>query len=425
MKIINAKILTDGHRMENYSVHTDNGKIVSVKPSFIKDTISYGQEDNNVFTLKQLKNLLTSSPGSALDLSFIQNMTLDLEYQYYIAPGFIDIHNHGAMMADAMDGTKEALDTIARFHAEHGVTTFLPTTMTAPLTSYVDVFNALKDFTPSVPVTIPGIHMEGPFLSAAAAGAQPSKDLLEPTDEHLKFLEQYHHLIKLMTVSPDVSGIARLMDFCYDHHITISGGHDSAIDTEVYEAINHHMASVTHIYCCSSGISRRNTPQKHIGLTQIGLLSPHLFCEVIADNCHVPRELFDLIYKCKGYQKICLVSDALRAAGMPPGQYYLGSRTDGTLVDVTEDVALLPGKNLFAGSITPIYKMVHTLACEHNIPLEEITYMASSAPADLLDLHGKGHIKEGFDSDFNVLSNDGSLIATFMNDSYIHFRDLH
>ena len=420
MKIINAKILTDGHRMENYSVHTDNGKIVSVKPSFIKDTICYGHEDNNVFTLKQLKNLLKVSPGLALDLSFIQNITLDLENQYYLSPGFIDIHNHGAMMADAMDGTKEALDTIARFHAEHGVTTFLPTTMTAPLTSYVDVFNALKDFTPSVPVTIPGIHMEGPFLSRAAAGAQPTESLLEPSEEHLNFLEKYDHLIRLMTISPDVTGVTQLMDFCFDHNIVISGGHDSAIDTEVYEAIEHHMASVTHIYCCSSGISRRSSPQKHIGLTQIGLLSPHLFCEVIADNCHVPSALFDLIYKCKGYKKICLISDALRATGMPPGQYYLGHKTDGTPVNVTENVALLPGSHLFAGSITPISRMVHTLKKHHNIPLEEISYMASAAQADLLGLTGKGRIKNDFDAEFNIMDNNGSLLCTLIKDQYIH-----
>lgn len=408
MKIIHANILTDGQSFKDYTIEINGTKITAVTPTRTPSA------DPSI-TFEQLK----AFHDSCLDL---RHTVIDMEGKDFICPGFIDMHNHGAMMADAMDGTFEALDTIARYHAEHGVTTFLPTTMTASSASYETIFHLLDTFTPSVPVSIPGLHMEGPYLSKAAAGAQPTEFLLTPTDENLNFLKKFHHHIKYMTISPDVPDIERLLDFCHDHGIIVSGGHDSAIDTEIYRAIDHHMACVTHIYCCSSTISRRNSPQKHLGLTEIGLSSPQLSCEVIADNCHIPLPLFELIYKCKGYRKICLVSDSIRATGMAPGQYFLGNATDGTLVDVTEDVALLPGQNLFAGSITPICKMVENLVSQGHYPLEEVTYMASSAQADLLHLESKGQIKAGFDAQLNIIDSQGKLLATLIHDHYQHFN---
>lgn len=415
MKIIHANVITDGQIYYDHSIEIKNNKIISVYPS--SEDASY--EHLSVISFAVLEKLYFEN--GSMDL---EDTVLDMNHRHYVCPGFIDIHNHGAMMSDIMDGTKEALDVIAQFHIKNGVTTFLPTTMTASFESYIKIFDMLDSFKSSVPVTIPGLHMEGPFLSKASAGAQPTDFLLKPDDENMAFFDRYCQHIKYMTISPDVPDICRLLDYCYTHNIITSGGHDNAIDTEIYDAINHHLKCVTHIYCCSSTISRRNSPQKHLGITEIGLLSPHLFCEVIADNCHIPPELFMLIYKCKGFKKICLISDSIRATGLKPGQYYLGNEIDGTLVDVTEQVALLPGKNLFAGSITPISKMVHMLIKHLHLPIEETVYMASTAPATMLNLANKGVIKENCDAELNILTNEGQHIATLVHNDYQNFNSI-
>ncbi len=405
MKLINATVLTNGHRYEPCTVTIQGRKIVDLQ---IQDA-----------------HFVSSKALSFDDFRCCQHLEEDMIIDLnglILCPGFIDIHTHGAAMADTMDATPEAFDTICKFHLSNGVSTFLPTTMTASLTEYEKVFNCFSRYIPPVPITIPGIHMEGPFLSPAAAGAQPSIHLLKPDKHSIDFFNKYYPYIKLMTLSPDVENIEAMYDFCNSHEIIISGGHDNANEIEVLKAINHNMTSVTHLYCCSSGITRRNAPQKHVGLTQIALMTPQISCEVIADDCHIPPILFDFILHCKDYQKIILVSDSLRATGMPPGTYILGNSENGVSVNVTESVALLPGTNLFAGSITPIYRMVEHLKARNQLPLEKISYMASASAANLLGLKEKGYIAPGFDADLNILSNEGKLLTTIIGHQYLNIH---
>lgn len=339
----------------------------------------------------------------------------------FICPGFIDIHNHGALLADAMDASSEAFDKISEYHLKNGVTSYLLTTMTAPLRDIKNVFKALKCHHSRLPVHILGCHMEGPFLSAPNAGAHPQQFLRIPDEESLRLIDRYRDCVKLITAAPNLPCIDRLLSYCREHGIIVSGGHDNAIDTEIESAILHGLSSVTHIYCCSSGISRRaGDYTKHLGITQIGLNNPDLFCEVIADSFHIPDDLFKFIYKCKGFQKICLVSDGLSASGLSPGQYYLGSKENGVEIIVDKNVALLKDKSAFAGSITPIASMVSHLVSDLHVPLEKAVYMASSAPAKLLKLANKGCIQKGFDAELNILDGSGHLIKTIIGEHFIH-----
>ncbi len=405
MKLFNAAVLSDGRRSEHCTVTIHGRQITEIVPD---DSRSIPE---NALTLDALRNCEKTE----------ESMNIDLENRV-LCPCFIDIHTHGAAMADTMDADPEAMDTICRFHLSHGVSTFLPTTMTASLSEYEKVFECFSRYTPPVPVTIPGLHMEGPFLSPAAAGAQPSVHLIRPDRYAVDFFKKYNQYIRLMTISPDVENIEAIYDFCNEHRIIISGGHDNSNEKEVFDALRHHMASVTHLYCCSSGITRRNTPQKHVGLTQIALMTPQLFCEVIADDCHIPPVLLDFILHCKDYRKLILVSDSLRATGMPPGTYILGNSETGVAVNVTEAVALLPGTNLFAGSITPVSRMVERLGARRQLPLEKLCYMASASAANLLGLKTKGYIAPGFDADLNILSEDGRLLATIIGHQYINIH---
>lgn len=395
LDIIHSTLLCDGRRIPNSYVRIEHQTITEIGPM----------------------NLWSSSKGN-----HIINAKNNL-----LCPGFIDIHNHGAMLADTMDADSESFDKISEYHLKNGVTSYLLTTMTSPLEDIQKVFDALRQYQNKIPVNILGIHMEGPFLSPEAAGAHPLHFLRFPDNESLNFILANRDLLKLITVAPELPHIDKLLSLCRKNHIVVSGGHDNAIDDEIIPAINAGLASVTHIYCCSSTISRRpGSLTKHLGLTQIGLSHSDLFCEVIADSCHIPDSLFKFIYRCKGFKKICLISDGLSASGLTPGNYFLGTRKNGVEVIVNEKVALLKSGNAFAGSITPISHMVSHLICQLGISPEKAVYMASSAPADLLHLKHKGHIKAGFDAELNLITDTGKLLKTIIGENFIyhHKEDL-
>lgn len=385
MDIINVNILEDGQAFEDCYIRVKGGVIEG-----------FGPMEN-----------YTSIGGTVIDGA-----------DNYICPGFIDIHNHGARSFDAMDGTREALEAISRYHLEHGVTDFLATTMTGPLSGVEKLCSLLGSGTVKQWAEIIGIHMEGPFVSPKNRGAQPEEYLLKPDAANLKIVEGFKDYVKLITAAPDVENLALLLDFCRKYHITVSGGHDGAVEDEIYEAIEGGMKSVTHLYCCTSSISRRQGPKKHIGLTEIGLFDDRLSAEVIADGHHIPDTLFRLIYKCKGYRKICLVSDGIRASGMDEGRYYLGDSKHGVLVEVKAGIAVLPEDNVYAGSITPINKMVERVVGNCEVPLAYACYMASTAQAELLKLTDKGHIRKGYAAHLNLLDKNGALMGTGIGEDW-------
>lgn len=385
MEIIHVNILEDGKAFEDCFIRITNQRIT--------------QTGSMKQYVKESKNVLDGMGC-------------------YICAGFIDIHNHGAMSYDAMDATKEALEAISAYHLEHGVTDFLATAMTGPLSQVEKLCGLLKKGMVKEKAQILGIHMEGPFLSSKNKGAQPEKYLLEPDGQNLKKLEAFKEFVKLITISPDVKNIEKLLTFCKENGIVVSGGHDSAIDDEIYSAIEYGMKSVTHIYCCSSSISRRGDAKKHIGLSEIGLEDSRLFTEVIADGCHIPDVLFNLIYKCKGYKKICLVSDQIRASGMKEGRHYLGDLRHGVLVEVLDGIAVLPEENVYAGSVTPINKMVERIVNNCKVPLECACYMASTSQADLLNLQDRGHVKAGYLAHLNLLDKHGVLLGTGIGEEW-------
>lgn len=389
LDIIHGHLLCDGHCFSDYYVRINGQTIIATGPM--------------TQWIPEANSTVIDAEGNA------------------VCPGFIDIHNHGALMADAMDASSEAFDKISEYHLKNGVTSYLLTTMTAPLETIGHVIEALKTHVSKLPVNILGCHLEGPFLSKESAGAHPIQHLRCPDRQSIKFLEKYKNYIKLITAAPELPHMDDLLAFCRANHIVISGGHDHAIDNEIHAAIDGGLKSVTHIYCCSSGVSRRpGSYKKHLGLTQIGLLHPELFCEVIADDYHVPPELFDFIYRCKGYQKICLISDGLSASGMPPGKYYLGQQGSGVPVIVDEHVALLSDRSAFAGSITSIGTMVGRLISRHTVLPQEAVYMASAAPAKLLGLEHKGNIAPGFDAELNILDSRGTLKTTIISENFIY-----
>lgn len=329
------------------------------------------------------------------------------------APGYVDIHTHGGAGSDVMDADPEGLERICRFHLSNGTTSFLATTLTAPLDRIRAALAVVRSYRGGG-ARIAGVHLEGPFLSPSNAGAQEKRYLRVPDAEARAFIADNADILRRITIAPELPGASELIEECAARGIGVSAGHDSSVDDEILSAIDKGLSCVTHIYCCSSTISRRRGPRKHLGLTEVGMADPRLSVEVIADGRHVPDALFRLILRAKGRDAVCLVSDSIRVAGMPDGEYRLGDPGTEVRVLKTGDEASVPDLGVYAGSVMPLGSMVRRLVAGGAASLEDAVHMASAVPARLAGLSDRGRIAEGMLADINLLAEDGSVLRTFL-----------
>jgi len=335
---------------------------------------------------------------------------------FFAAAGYIDIHTHGGYLHDVMEATGESIEKISEYHLESGTTTYLPTTLTASVSSLTDAINNVRNYKDINKYSrIFGIHLEGPFFTSHNAGAQPPKYLVAPNEENTKFIFENADIIKRISIAPDVCGIIPYVKKFHDAGIQVSGGHDNSVDYEINPCIDNGMNSVTHIFNCTSNASRRPLPHKYLGLTDIGLIDDRLYVEVIGDNRHTPFPQFKIIQKMKSLDKILLVSDSLSVAGMGNIRHYLGKQGEGYEIEVRDEVAILPVLNTYAGSVTPVSKMVEILIKDYNLPIEQAVCMGNLNQAELLKMTDRGDIKEGFLADINILNEKGGIVKTIFD----------
>ncbi|MCR4875361.1 MAG: N-acetylglucosamine-6-phosphate deacetylase [Clostridia bacterium] len=335
-----------------------------------------------------------------------------------VCAGYIDIHTHGGFGKDCMDATKDAIETICKYHLSTGITSFVPTTMTAPIKDIENAIINIREYKDNKYARILGIHLEGPFLSKGAAGAHKPELLVDPSDDNAQFVFNNKDIVSRVTLAPNKKYADLFTKKAVENGIQVSLGHDESIDDEIYACIDNGATSVTHMYNCTSRPSRRTTPKKHLGLTEVGLTEDRLYAEVIADDRHVPNALFKMIYKLKGANKICLVSDSLSIAGMPKGEYYIGSGDSKQKIEIDDGVAVIKELNTYAGSITPISKMVVNLV-NAGIKKEDALKMATLNPARLMGYDNIGDIKEGYLADLNILNNNLDVETTILNGEII------
>lgn len=330
--------------------------------------------------------------------------------------GFIDLHTHGGWGKDCMEASKDAIDVICRYHLYTGTTAFVPTTMTASVEDINKAVDNIRKYD-SKYSRILGVHLEGPYLAQKSAGAHPPK-LLIPPSKDTSFVFDNIDMVKRVTLAPNLDGAAQFCKKATEMGIQVSMGHDESIDDEIYACVENGANSVTHMYNCTSRPSRRATPKKHLGLTEVGLIDGRIIDEVIADDRHVPNELFKMIYKLKGAGGICLVSDSLSVAGMPDGDYYLGSGSSAQKIRIDDNVAVLPDLNTYAGSVTPIGKMAANLY-SIGIPLGECIDLCTKNPAKLIKREDLGDIAVGKLADINILNDDLSIYATVLGGNLV------
>lgn len=322
----------------------------------------------------------------------------------YLSPGFIDIHTHGAGNADFMDGSLDAIYQACRAHLEHGTTSIVPTTITSTkesLLSFVDLFNQVDLSRADMP-NILGLHLEGPYFAYEQRGAQDPKYLRNPDPEEYEEVLRHTDRIIRWSFAVELEGAERFLRTLREHGIISSLAHSDATCEQVFRAYESGISALTHFYSAMSGVRRINA-YRVAGAIEAGYLLDDLFVEVIADGKHLPKELLRLIYKVKGPERICLVTDSMRGAGMPDGHYMLGNLQTGMDTIVEDGVAKLTDRSAFAGSVSTTDRLVRTILQMTDAPMHDAVKMMTLTPAKLLRIDNrKGSISEGKDADLVI-----------------------
>jgi N-acetylglucosamine-6-phosphate deacetylase len=333
----------------------------------------------------------------------------------YLAPGFIDLHVHGALGHDAMEASAETFQGICDYHASGGTTSLLLTTATAPMDKLVEVLIAVRDYVrrarrsrPAID-QIAGVHIEGPFISKAKCGAQRTEFIQDPSRVSVQQLLDHADMIKRITIAPELPAALEAIENFHTLGISVSGGHSDAWDEEAREAFARGMRSVTHTFNCMSSTRRRGIYRVG-GLLEFALSEPQISCELIADGHHVSETLMKMLYRAKGPGGICLVTDATAGAGLPDkSQFSLFGRD----CVVEDGVCLLADHSALAGSASRMIDLVRTMVMKVNVPLHEAVMMATENPARAVGLKAKGCLKVDADADLVVLSPELEVLRTF------------
>lgn len=336
----------------------------------------------------------------------------------YVCPGLIDIHTHGGGGSDFMDATDADFAQAMRFHCSNGTTSLVATTVSAPDDQTSAMLEVVRRHKNKVLAgsRLLGANLEGPFLSRTNCGAHLPEYLRIPHDEQQWLYAAYADVALMTTLSPELSGSIELIRDLAGRGIVVAGGHDDADDDQIKRAIDAGMSHITHVFCATSMIAFRQG-RRNVGLSMLALLDNRLTVELIADNNHLPPDLVKLALRCKGADKACLVSDCMRAGGMPVDEqtYVLGPRQakNAQKAIVTGDVASLPDKSRFAGSITPVGKMVQNLVRRYGMSLTDAVRMATDTPARIIHQENRiGRISPGLYADFCFMDHDFNIVKT-------------
>ena len=343
----------------------------------------------------------------------------------YIAPGFIDIHVHGGGGHDFMDGSEEAFLKIAETHAMYGTTGLMPTTLTSELD---ELYNTLELYKQADKNNIKGaqflgMHLEGPYFALSQRGAQDPRYIRNPDPiEYMDILSRSSD-IKRWSAAPELKGAIEFGNHLRSKGILVAMAHTDAIYEEALVAFEAGYTLATHFYSAMSGVSRREC-FRYAGVMETAYLLDEMDVEIIADGVHLPAPLLKLIYKIKGPDRIALITDSMRSAGMPPGDSILGSKHNGLKVIVEDGVAKLPDRSSFAGSVATSDRLVRTMINMADVPLLEAVKMASQTPANILGIGAsKGSLITGKDADIVIFDGNINISTTIVQGRVIYNKE--
>lgn len=352
--------------------------------------------------------------GADSQLSY--DKKIDLQGKY-LAPGFVELHTHGAGGADFMDGTLEAFTNACLTHLEHGTTTILPTALAATqeeILRSIDCFRQAKKELAGKGPYMHGLHMEGPYLNKDQCGAIDPNYIRNPDPkEYEMFLEYGRGAIARWTLAVEMEGAEKFAQRLCEEGILPSVGHSNAEYCQVKAAFDKGVTHVTHLYSAMSTIVRRSG-FRHSGVLESAFCIPEMTVEIIADGCHLPAELLEMVYRVKGPDKVALTCDSMRCAGQDVKESILGSLENGQKVVIEDDVAKLMDRSAFAGSIATDDRLIRVMTQKAGVPLHDAVRMMTLTPAQIVGLgQKKGSIQVGKDADL-ICFDEGVNISGVM-----------
>src|SRR5262245_15451958 len=339
--------------------------------------------------------------------------TLHFE-QKTLVPGFIDVHIHGARGRDIMEGTRDAIEVVSKYLAAHGTTSYLATTVTA---SPIETIQAVESLGKLVSedtggAKILGLHLEGPFISQEKRGVHPPEHIRLPSTRIFdELVKMSNGQVRLITVAPEIPGGLDFIQHIRSRGVLVSLGHSNATYDVARRAIQAGASNATHTFNAMRDFSHRQP-----GVLGAVLTNPNVWTELIADRANVDPIAIQMLLSCKGHRRILLVTDAISAAGMPDGDFQLGS----LLVKVSQGVCRV-AEGTLAGSTLSVDRALQNIMHWTGIPLEEAIYMTSRNPAESIGVaQTKGSIQPGYDADMILLNDDLEVHATLCDGQLVY-----
>ena len=381
IKIYNGNIITPAGIIPNGTILTGGGKILAIS-------------DNDI-----------SAPGALL---------IDAGGRY-ISPGFIDIHVHGGGGHDFMDATTEAFLQAAKLHAKYGTTALTPTTLSCSkeeLLNIIMVYEQAKSLNTEGAAFI-GLHFEGPYFAMNQRGAQDPRFIRNPNAaEYTEILANTSSIVR-WSAAPELPGAHEFAEYMVRHGVLPALAHTDAVYEDVVSGFASGFTLATHLYSGMNGVIRRGS-KRYAGAVEACFLLEGMGVEIIADGIHLPPALLKLVYNIKGRHKTALITDAMRGAGMPPGESILGSKQNGLPVIIEDGVAKLPDRSAYAGSVATTDLLVRNMVNLAGVPLPDAVTMMSATPANIMGIANKGTLAVGKDADIILFDGDISVSTTIV-----------
>ena len=326
----------------------------------------------------------------------------------YMSPGFLDIHVHGGGGYGFLRSSVDDVISCSKAHMKHGTTSIVPTISSATNELIKESLENIKEATSNMTKgpEILGVHIEGPYFAMSQKGGQAAEYVRNPIkEEYMSIVDSFDNILR-WSLAPELPGAHEMANELRKREILLSIGHSDALFDETIKAYECGFTTVTHLYSCTSTVRRINA-YRFAGIIEAAFLLDGMMVEIIADGKHLPASLLKLVYKIKGPERTCLVTDAIDVAGLKDVKGEIYSQISDMNIIIEDDVAKLPDRLAFAGSVATTDRLVRNMINLADVPLYQAVKMMTATPAKNIGMFSKkGSLSTGKDADIIIFDDD-------------------